>query len=66
MKNNLKDTKRNFFNVNIGRYMSPNKQQEEIPSKTIIEKQRYEKGVSECNKLRTFIKSVAERSITEL
>ena len=36
--------------------MSPNQEQEEIPIKSRVYKQKYEKAFSECKKLRTFIK----------
>ena len=46
--------------------MYPNKEQEEIPIKSIIEKQGYKKSVSECKKLRSFVKSVVGRNITTI
>ena len=44
--------------------MSPNKEQEKITRKTIVEKREYEKSFSKCKKLRTLIRSVVERNIT--
>ena len=46
--------------------MYPNKEQEGIFSKTNVDKRYYEKAVSECKKLRTFIKSLVEINITVL
>ena len=54
------------LDVNFGKDMSPKKQLKEISRKSIVEKQKYEKAVSESKKLRTFIKSVVGRNINLL
>ena len=55
--------KRKNVDVNVGRAVSTNKWQEEIPIE-IVEKQKYEKSVSESKKLRNSIKRVVDRNIT--
>ena len=52
--------------VNVGIDMFPNKKQKENPIKSIVEKRKYEKSVSECNKLHTFISIVVRENITVL
>ena len=52
--------------VNVERYMSPEKVIKVIPRKSIVHKRTNEKYVSEFKKLRTFIKSVVGRKITVL
>ena len=46
--------------------MSLDKEIKKIPRKLIVEKQRYEKSVIECKKLRNFIKSVVGGNIIVL
>ena len=52
--------------VNVGRYMSQEKQINKILWKIIIDKRKNVRYVSECDKLHTFIKCVVGRNITVL
>ena len=58
--------KKEVFNVNVGRDMSPNKKTWRNFNNGNVDEQNSEKSVSECNKLRSLIKNMVERNITIL